>query len=700
MKFSRDRYFVGALALAVLAAVLVLGPSIHNGFAWDDRWLILENPNIQQPGRLGLALRSAFWDIPSRPVTASSWIYYWPFITLVYAGLWRVFGPQAWGYHALNLLAHLGCVVLAGRWLRDRFTPRDDPGWGVAFAAAVMLFAVHGSRVETVVWVAGCTDIWMTLWLLLACALWSRGRSVLAAIPAVLAALSKEVAFALPVLLALDLALGVSPPEVETRPTPSRWRGVAIIAGALLVALVVRLVLVPPSAFAAGSAMEGGIFRRVLSTLGAYLSRAIWPWPDAVVFRPERYLGGPWWIIGLVGLAGLGALAWRSRRSPSARAALADVAWFALPLVPVLNVMAISGFSLLGQRFLYLPLLGLCALALRLASLGPRPARVVAAVLSLLVVAHGASLRGMVPTWRDDLTLWRRAHQIDRDDLFVCKQLVVAETETRVAVAEALAAGCSRDASRRGSHQQALLLGLRALGVRLRQVPEGDRESLVAFRETYLSIEAGRVAQAEVGGLRLTLRPDPRAGRPWREDPALLEGPLALVTFRLGLDDEAEGRFRRVLASHPSDISTLMNLAVLLGRRGRWDEALALVGRVRSLAPDAPGRGRLERTLRSGASLPTEPDPDRRALGFATVMLELGAPGRAFEALQRFGDAAPPPAVLLRARALVAQGRVGEALALVEAAKERDPEHRRQWEGVLGQLRALPARRGAPGDSR
>nr|MBK7065831.1 tetratricopeptide repeat protein [Deltaproteobacteria bacterium] len=81
-------------------------------------------------------------------------------------------------------------------------------------------------------------------------------------------------------------------------------------------------------------------------------------------------------------------------------------------------------------------------------------------------------------------------------------------------------------------------------------------------------------------------------------------------------------------------------------------------------------------------------------------MLELGAPGRAFEVLQRFGDAAPPPVVLLRARALVAQGRVGEAVALVEAAKERDPEHRRQWEGVLGQLRALPARRGAPGDSR
>jgi hypothetical protein len=70
-------------------------------------------------------------------------------------------------------------------------------------------------------------------------------------------------------------------------------------------------------------------------------------------------------------------------------------------------------------------------------------------------------------------------------------------------------------------------------------------------------------------------------------------------------------------------------------------------------------------------------------------MLDLHAPAEAMAALAVFGDDAPPAIVMLRARAAVADGRVGEAIALVEAARARDPAHATEWERVLGQLRAL-----------
>jgi len=70
-------------------------------------------------------------------------------------------------------------------------------------------------------------------------------------------------------------------------------------------------------------------------------------------------------------------------------------------------------------------------------------------------------------------------------------------------------------------------------------------------------------------------------------------------------------------------------------------------------------------------------------------MLDLHAPQEALDALRVLGDDAPAPVVLLRVRALVAQGRVGDAIALVEAARRRAPAHAIAWEGVLAQLRAL-----------
>ena len=98
---------------------------------------------------------------------------------------------------------------------------------------------------------------------------------------------------------------------------------------------------------------------------------------------------------------------------------------------------------------------------------------------------------------------------------------------------------------------------------------------------------------------------------------------------------------------------------------------------------------RLVATLGAGAGLDGIADPRERAFVRARVMLDLHAPAEAMAALAVFGDDAPPPIVMLRARAAVADGRVSEAVALVEAARSRDPAHVAEWDRVLAQLRAL-----------
>ena len=86
------------------------------------------------------------------------------------------------------------------------------------------------------------------------------------------------------------------------------------------------------------------------------------------------------------------------------------------------------------------------------------------------------------------------------------------------------------------------------------------------------------------------------------------------------------------------------------------------------------------------------PDAAPRWMTHAAVMLDLHQPDRALAALTRFGDDAPPQAVMLRVRALVATGARDEALQIVEARAARDEANRARWAEVLARLRALPAR--------
>src|SRR5437763_6703400 len=147
---KRDWFFC-----LILAGVTILAyqPAWHGGLLWDD-------DNCTTPPELRTldGLRR-IWFQP-RAIAQ-----YYP---LVFSSYWlqqRLWGDSTTGYHIVNLLLHIGCVVLVLRILRRLRIP------GAQLAA--IIFALHPVNVETVAWIAerkntlsGVFALAATLWYL------------------------------------------------------------------------------------------------------------------------------------------------------------------------------------------------------------------------------------------------------------------------------------------------------------------------------------------------------------------------------------------------------------------------------------------------------------------------------------------------------------------------------------------------------
>ena len=133
--------------------ILIYGHSLTNGFVWDDRAYLWENPHIASlsglmkiwlsPGNL-----NDLWprDFPLAP--AAFWFGH------------KLWGFDPWGYHALNLTLHiLNALVLFGliRRLKPEFA-----------GITALLFTIHPIQVETVAWISELKNILCLFFFLLA----------------------------------------------------------------------------------------------------------------------------------------------------------------------------------------------------------------------------------------------------------------------------------------------------------------------------------------------------------------------------------------------------------------------------------------------------------------------------------------------------------------------------------------------------
>ncbi len=401
--------------LSLGAGCLAYLNSLGAGFVYDDNSQIVDNPWVHELGSLPRLLTHTVWAFKtSRPVH-----YYRPVQMGLYNLLWALSGGTPFLFHAVNLLLHLGVVLLL--FLLIRRLSRD----GRVAAAGALLFAVHPLATETVDWVACVPELTYALFGLLALNLhaaswdaapprrgWLRTSALLALL---LSLLSKETALIfLPALLLMEGLLGRAAGGDRPGETGTGARLGRVLAAGTPYALGAAAYL------ALRLAVMGGIAPMRRPDLTAI---------DAVLNAPSlllRYLGmmaapvrlvahhvleplpsfaRPAFLVSAGGAALLLVLvAWLARRAPDLGFAAALAL---LPILPVLYLPALTGF-LVSERYAYLPSAGfawLVAGLLAAASGKLHPARgraIFLAAVGLLAAAGAVRTATRNPVWHDD----------------------------------------------------------------------------------------------------------------------------------------------------------------------------------------------------------------------------------------------------------------------------------------------------------
>ena len=348
------------LSIAALA-LLASGVGLHNGFAYDDRWIIVQNANAHSLNRPWELFGSTYWP------TSRGASLYRPLTILIYAAQWVFGGGAPFLYHFVNVSLYVVDAVLV-LLLGLQCLPRS----GAWVAAA--LFAVHPVHVEAVANVVGQAELWTGLVLLSAVLIYVRERQGGVTIPRgsaiaivalfVAGILIKENAIVLPALLVIAELFLVH----DTRP----WRERADKLFTLLLWMTmfamaylwVRLRVTGEI----GGDTEHPALRHLSMGQRSLLMLGLVPefgrlfvWPDRLSadYSPQMVPGYGGWHAGLIPgavlllcLAILMFVSWR--RAP---AVTFGIAWLVIAISPVTNILIPTGI-LIAERTLLVPSVG------------------------------------------------------------------------------------------------------------------------------------------------------------------------------------------------------------------------------------------------------------------------------------------------------------------------------------------------------
>lgn len=141
----KNKYVYLTVIFILVSSIIAYGRILENSFInFDDTAYITENNHIKS----GINLKSIRWAFTS--VVSGNWH---PLTLISHTLDWSLFGEKASGHHLINLLLHMGSVLILFFFL-NRTTKTTWPSF---FAAA--FFALHPLRVESVAWASERKDV-------------------------------------------------------------------------------------------------------------------------------------------------------------------------------------------------------------------------------------------------------------------------------------------------------------------------------------------------------------------------------------------------------------------------------------------------------------------------------------------------------------------------------------------------------------
>ncbi len=398
------------MAAIVLVTVLSYLPALRAGFVWDDEPLITANPLMRTAS--GLA------EIWSGSRTAD----YFPITNTVFWIEHHLFGDNAGGYHAINILLQAANALLLWRVLLRL----QIPG---AFLAA-LIFAVHPIHAESVAWISELKNMLSMFFFLISALCFfesedqralSRGVAYTASLFSfLLALLSKTQVVFLPVALLLCAwwrNSSVASKRQGKGNAVQFQRDIVRTIPFFLIAIAFGLITIWFQNRGIGEEeIILGPFTRRLTNAGL----AIW-WYAKQVFAPVRLMAVyPQWRfdapavvdwLPLLAIIGALLLLWLRRM----RGLFFALAYFVIALLPVIGILRLSyvrSGALVADHLQYFADISLIALfsagVARLWSTGGREIRVATGtVIVVLLAALGSYTWARAEVYRDEQTLWR-----------------------------------------------------------------------------------------------------------------------------------------------------------------------------------------------------------------------------------------------------------------------------------------------------
>jgi protein O-mannosyl-transferase len=380
-------------ALAVAASITGLA----NGFALDDLPIIALDQRAHALSGAWRFCCTSYW-----PRGYGGGLYR-PLTSVLFAIEWALGHGAPLVFHAtsiaLYVLVCLSVLALARQLLA--------PGPAALVAA---LFAVHPAHVEVVGNVVGQSELLVALAVTMAVTVYLSDRTSVASITALFAAaiLAKELGVVLPLLLVAA--------EMTIVPNPRpRWRLAAALGAVAVAYVVVRLSAIgwvfgdtPNPALASLPRLARGW--TMLAVAGQWARLLFWPWHLAALYGPPAtpILAGPDVRAAAGAAVVVVAIAVATLARRSAPIVTFGILWTGIALLPVTNLIFVSGV-LLAERSLFLPSVGaMLAVGGMVAAWHPRSMRAPRLATGLAAVVIGLWLlrsAGRQGVWHDDHTL-------------------------------------------------------------------------------------------------------------------------------------------------------------------------------------------------------------------------------------------------------------------------------------------------------
>jgi tetratricopeptide (TPR) repeat protein len=348
----------------------------HNGFVYDDVYIIEDDHRISDPDGILEIWRTEYWN---RPEFKSR--LYRPLTLTTFAIERRFLGAEPGHFHVVNAGLHLAVACLFAalcfQWLGDRFGPLPRL---LGTATAAGLFAASPVHSEAVLGVVGRSELLAGLFAL--AALWGLPRGpagwILSAFAAAGAVLSKESGFLVLPLAVLWVLVGQPGTAGPTRPLGARsaWPPLAVLLG-MAPALWLRsralaAVPIPAIDFGDNPFISAGAWERIvnasylfwrylalhvrpdhLSLDHSYAATRVEPWHSPALLASFLVLAG----LLAFALARLGARV-RARSAAAPDLIAFGLLWYLGGMIAAGNFLLVIG-TVFAERLTYLPGMGL-----------------------------------------------------------------------------------------------------------------------------------------------------------------------------------------------------------------------------------------------------------------------------------------------------------------------------------------------------